>query len=549
MDFSEAKISKVLSKETSNNILKWASEYSKMTIELFSESQELSFSYKNLFEPFSWELIISFDDLKNIDKKWSRFHDLEELFYVLYTYNQKGALKVTREDDGIMVSFETKFIEWDIVFDFFLKPDDKKKDLKSLMADFGKIMYEQQVDLKEVKKKYDELERTVIQEKVDLVKEINEHIEKSQNLIDKDILGKVPEVIDDKLKIVFESMNKAKEDVQSLMKACGDQKKLIKDANEKNESKLEEQQRTLKDFMVKVEEKHQELEESITTLVAKDKQEKPEFIKMTFHPGSFSGTATGWTNLGNTQTLAIKEKKTLKWTLELKGLYSNTNSFFTRLRIYITGPENIYFPGDSNGFLHEWGATSYGQANNKRETGVLELASSGIYTARLQYYNSSGNYLYVKDPTLYLEVFTQKRNITKLQFYSGQLTATNTSMANMGNAVTFIVPKAKSSYQWILELKAVYSNTYNFYHKVNLYFTGPQSFHIPDAGQTGFLHEWFSPGYSNAGNVRETGFMEFEKEGTYTIYLQMQSSSGNCFYFNDPTLYLLRMDNNEFIEN
>ena len=64
MDFSEAKISKVLSKETSNNILKWASEYSKMTIELFSESQELSFSYKNLFEPFSWELIISFDDLK-----------------------------------------------------------------------------------------------------------------------------------------------------------------------------------------------------------------------------------------------------------------------------------------------------------------------------------------------------------------------------------------------------------------------------------------------------------------------------------------------------
>ena len=629
----KAKMSKGLLKETeTKSCLDWTSEYSKMTIELLSESQELSFSYKDLFEPISWELAISFEELKKLDKKWSRFHDLEELFDILYFYNEKKALKVTREDNGIKVSLQGEFFGKNIVFDFLLKPDERR-DVKSIMADFGKVIYEQQLDLrdlrdvkkkydeleKSLKKKYDELEKGFIQEKVDLAKEIQEHIEKFQKMIDEIIMGKVPEIIDEKLKNITESMNKAKEDVQNLMKVSGDQQKLIKDADEKNEKKFAEQQKDFKKFMAAIEKRHKELEETISMLFGEDDQaeksehlsekkqlkellpkskvekpefskghlseddleepieqypeerfrlsipkkkakdikkvkkqlkellakykvEKPEFFKMTFYQGSFSGTATSWTTLGNAQTLAIKEKKTLKWTLELKSLYSNTKSFFTKLRIYMTGPQSIYFPGDSNGFLHEWGTYTYNQATSKRETGFLELASPGTYTIYLQYCNSNGNYLYVKDPTLYLETISQKTHFTKLPFYDGQLNATNTSMANMGNTVTLHVPKAKSSYQWILELKSAYSNSYNFYHRVNLYFDGPQSFHIPDASQNGFLHEWYNPGYSTPGNVRETGIVEFEKEGTYTVYLQMQSSNGNYFYFNDPTLYLHRID-------
>ena len=268
--------------------------------------------------------------------------------------------------------------------------------------------------------------------------------------------------------------------------------------------------------------------------------EKNEIFKVRFQPNNaINITATAWTQYGVAPKIYIPKNGLLKYVFEQKDVYSNKYGFFTKIRLYFTGPENFYLPDEESNFMTDWTSTNYEAHFNKRDSGFYEINESGYYTICLQGKSSNGGYMYITDPTFMFEIspkITSDR--VRLQFMPGQKVTNNSnqSWAKMGNAVQFSYDKP-SFVKWNLELKQLYASSYSYFHRIRLNITGPKDLQVPDANY-GILKDFTDKTYNEKCNMRETGIFKLEKEGTYTVQLEGFSSNGNTLNCTDPTLYL-----------
>ena len=339
--------------ETSHTVLKFEKGYDYLSI-ISEENEEnneiLLFKLKNVFEPFYWEFKCSYKDLTGMDKIWSRFYDISEIFAVLSEKISENELKLIRNDETLIVSFVCNFNKTDINYRISLKPEGPK-DMNILMADFGKIILNQQAAIDNMIEKF---------------KKVPENSNVIMSQIEKSSNGLKSEINDQLVLLKKENTNG------------------IQDLKEKNDKLFQEQEK-----------KNILFESNI-----------PEIYKLSFNANNqLNIAATSYTNYGTQQTFTTTKKGCyVKWTLELKNVYSNTYNFFHRLRLYFTGPQNLYVPDENYGILHEWFQNTYGQYINIRETGIFELSNEGAYTVYLQGLSSNGNYMYITNPMLYLEI-------------------------------------------------------------------------------------------------------------------------------------------------
>lgn len=438
--------------------LKYEQEYDVLMIYLLenekNDIKRLSIKVKNLFLPFFWIFEGSFLDIKEFNSEWGRFKDLEEIYLVLSDQIQEKKIFLRKCDEYIVLEIEGIFMKKSKKFDLILKPEEVK-DVNALLSDFGKILCAQRAIIDSLNNK---IEKEMAIEKIDEISKEMKNIEEKFNKYELEKISKILNQFSteqiEKIKSSFETIqndfqSKISSKIEKSEELIQSQKTLIENMDKKIDKSSNELKTTVEDkiTLVKKEalnliEDQRKIWDQILPLVKCDESSSfHKYLKVQFYPGSqLNITATSFSNSGNPSSIWLPKNCYIKWTLEMKNVYSNTCNFFHRLRLYFTGPSSFYIPDANYGIIHEWLSHTYAQQCNLRETGLFESNNEGNYQVYFQGHSSSGNYMYITDPLLYLEIIPKNESkIIKLVFHNGQSSSNSTSWTNIGNAQSFNV--------------------------------------------------------------------------------------------------------------